>query len=755
MAAMVEDAPRDAPTTGDLVSNILRSCTNSEGLMLDESIQRVLKRNNELKMEVSAFFKHYYQEFLPMVDTSLSLESRARDIMTDTQRLTSLIEDNLNSQRLSDSAGKRQEGETRLKEITVTISFVESLLEVHKKLIKGREELKNSNYLGAAELTEAVAELMIEIRGLGCEAIVYRSLKEELDSLKSDIKFTLFEEWNKMVTWTALSSNGHHGIDFGILSSHTVPTESCEDFENVVSSLFTILEEGEWKARVKTYSQKLLVNILKPLLTNGEYRLEVESEMVDKIKMSIIKSPLVSIEDKLSSITTILTAVTKMIPLAHRSDWSSKLGKEIEPELYLLVHSLLSQSSPKTAEERTSYSMISETVLQLEESFVELGLVLREYTSLSDYTKNVDTHIVTQQCQDILDHTRLLLTRPLYQTTPVGGEDTTELLKKFKLRGKPQQKELEQHLQEKEISSFSLSFPSCLISSSTKDFVELFYDTLSKCESTSAATASQLYITSRDMIDLFIALSQSYRLTGETDPLVSVLQHNNYMYISHHLLIIRYQFSTSLPGQVPMTFVDFVPQLRRLAESCFLEEMGSQTSVIESFLKLSPSFNDIGSDPDKQESLTLAVCQSFNHIVSLSKTFTDVLPDELHKRCKYGLLNLLVSELIECTLSVEDFSVDDSNFLYTFLSSNVLEKWSADHRENGETEEAVADLCASWEKLKELVFVLKAEQEDIVSRWGKGEGPLSKHMTVPEVKHLIRASFKNTSRRAETLAKVT
>ena len=753
MAAMVEESPASG---GDLVSNILRSCTNSEGFMLDESIQRVLKRSNELKLEVSSFLKRYYHEFLPMADSSLSLENRARDVMTDTQRLTSLIEDNLNSQRLSDSAGKRQEGEDRLKEITVTIGFVESLLEVHQELTKAREELKNSNYLRAAKLTEAMTELMTEIRGLGCDAIVYRSLKEELDLLKSDIKLSLYEEWNKMVTWTPLSSSDH-STDSGILSSHTVPSESCKDFENVVSSLFTVLEEGEWRTRVKTYSQKLLDSIVKPLLANDEYRLEAQSEGEDKIKMSIMTSPSVSIEDKLCSVITILTAVTQMIPSAHRPDWSSKLGKEVEPELYLLVHSLLSQSSPKTAEERMSYSMISEAVLQLEECFVGLGLVMSEYTSLSDYTKNVDTHIVTQQCQDILSHTRLLLTRPLHETTAVGGADTTELLKKLKLskRVEPQQKDPQQYGIETDMLSLSFSFPSCLISSSTKDFIALLYETLSKCESASAATASQMYITGRDMIDLFIALSQSYRLTGENNPLVSVLQHNNYMYVSHHLLTLGHQFSGCLPGQVPITFIDVVPQLRRLAETCFLAEMGSQSSVIESFLKLSPSFNEIGSDPDKQESLTLAVCQSLNHIASLSKTFTDVLPVELHKRCKYGLLNILVSELIERTLSVEDFSVDDSNFLYTFLSSNVLEKWSADHRGRDEADEVIADLCLSWEKLKELVFVLKAEQEDIVSRWGRGEGPLSKQMSVSEVKHLIRASFKNTSRRAETLAKIT
>ena len=740
---------------GDFVSNILRKSNNSEGFMLDESIQRVLKRSTDLKLEVAGFLKQYYHEFLPMADVSLSLENRARDVMTDVQRLSTLIEDNLGSQRLSDSANKRQEGEGRLTEVTIMIGFIESLLEIHKQLIKGREEHTNGNYLKGAELVRGMEELMDDIRGLGCEAVVYHSLKEELILLKSDIIYSLYEDWNKAVTWTTVSSSSRDVTLF----SHTVPSESCKDFERLVVALLTVLEEGEWKVRVINYSRKLLDNILKPLLSNGALRLEAQLEGDNKIKMSLIEdSDPVSVEEKLCDVITVMTTVTQMIPETHRSNWSGKIGKEIEPELYLLVQSLLSQSSPKTAEERVNYSTISEAVLQLEESLTSLGVVKSDYTSLSDYTRNVDIHIVTQQCQDILSHARSLLTRPLHETTLVGVADTAEMLKGLELSQKlvidsiqPEDSQ-QARVKSMNIESLTFTFPSCLISSSTKELVSLLYETLSKCSSSSLSLSMRMYRTARDLVDLFIAVSQSYLLEVEADTLVPVLKHNNYMYVSHHLLTLGHQFGPSLPKGVHVTFVDVIPQLRRLAENCFLAEMESQSDTLSSFFKSAPSFEDIGSDPVKQESLTVTVSKSLNHIVNLSKRYSGALPKELHKRCKYGLLNELVSELIGRSLAVEDLSVEDSNFLYTFLTLDVLEKASA--ALVGEGEDG-PELCPNWEKLKELVFVLKAEQEDIVSRWDKGEGPLAKRMSVSEVKHLIRASFKNTSRRADTLSKIT
>ena len=64
-------------------------------------------------------------------------------------------------------------------------------------------------------------------------------------------------------------------------------------------------------------------------------------------------------------------------------------------------------------------------------------------------------------------------------------------------------------------------------------------------------------------------------------------------------------------------------------------------------------------------------------------------------------------------------------------------------------------LCVQTERLKELAFVLNASQLDIVKRWDSGKGELTKQFSAGEVKHLIRALFRNTDRRANTLAKIT
>lgn len=69
-------------------------------------------------------------------------------------------------------------------------------------------------------------------------------------------------------------------------------------------------------------------------------------------------------------------------------------------------------------------------------------------------------------------------------------------------------------------------------------------------------------------------------------------------------------------------------------------------------------------------------------------------------------------------------------------------------------EDAIPGICPNWERLKELIFVLGASQNDIVNRWDSGKGPLAKQLSVSEMKQLIRAIFKNTERRANTLTKI-
>lgn len=59
-----------------------------------------------------------------------------------------------------------------------------------------------------------------------------------------------------------------------------------------------------------------------------------------------------------------------------------------------------------------------------------------------------------------------------------------------------------------------------------------------------------------------------------------------------------------------------------------------------------------------------------------------------------------------------------------------------------------------WMKLVQLKMILGASLLQIAEHWSEGKGPLTVNFKPEEVKHLIRALFQNTDRRATALASI-
>lgn len=67
-------------------------------------------------------------------------------------------------------------------------------------------------------------------------------------------------------------------------------------------------------------------------------------------------------------------------------------------------------------------------------------------------------------------------------------------------------------------------------------------------------------------------------------------------------------------------------------------------------------------------------------------------------------------------------------------------------------ENLINRFVGKWQKLLELIKMLEASLKDIEDRWADGKGPLAHEFTSTQVKHLIRALFQNTERRAALLS---
>lgn len=60
-------------------------------------------------------------------------------------------------------------------------------------------------------------------------------------------------------------------------------------------------------------------------------------------------------------------------------------------------------------------------------------------------------------------------------------------------------------------------------------------------------------------------------------------------------------------------------------------------------------------------------------------------------------------------------------------------------------------IVKSWSRFNQLKMILGASLLEITQHWAEGTGPLTMNFRAEEIKHLLRALFQNTKRRAEAL----
>lgn len=59
-----------------------------------------------------------------------------------------------------------------------------------------------------------------------------------------------------------------------------------------------------------------------------------------------------------------------------------------------------------------------------------------------------------------------------------------------------------------------------------------------------------------------------------------------------------------------------------------------------------------------------------------------------------------------------------------------------------------------WAKFNELQLILGAGLREVDDRWADGKGPLALEFSADQVRHLVRALFQISDRRAVLLAKI-
>jgi centromere/kinetochore protein ZW10 len=745
---------------GTLVSSIVQKVTTHDQKVIDESIEKLSKRSAHLKGELFELVKQHYVNFDLQVSTTVALEQRVQEARDEYQRIVRHIEQDLNT-RISKSSEERAEKESRLKETQSRIAFVQRLFDIYQAVENSRTDLQCGKYVSAAEHLSSTIKSLSEIAKEGCDAKVFRALKTEHAMVMSDLTVQLQEKWQKFVSWSPKVIPSDPGLELLSRVELHVPSHQGQgQRKDVIVAMKVLASAGIWEQRAEVFARKLLLCIIKPLIVHNTLQ-ATRSKSKDGLllRLSKVSGPEgTSIPQLYETLLCVLSVVRLVVAKEYEREWLEVIGRILCPEIEeLVIANRLSTSIPRNSSELEQYEAVRIRAKGFEEELVKMGMVEDgKMCKMSEYASDVNIHFVNQKNQDILVKARSILLQPLHNTVMVTNVDPFSKLEDIFPVPDSDKITDEEPGQAFDIAQLNFVFPKCAVSRSVVDFVDHLYETLKEC--CHGSDAVQGFCLARNMVDLFCAVLSSHHSAaiGEL-PRMAAVQHNNCMYLAHHLMTLGHQFHSRLPPPLnsqTTTFVDQVPLVRAMGVECFLAEMKKQQSCLLDFLKSFGSFSGVSRDSHR-DIVRRSLQKALLHVSKLSKVYLEVLPINIHHKAVGSLLNILVSEVIRMIMSMEDMAADDATEIHALLSV-VLEKAPKTLLLTSEEEvDSISTYCNNWEKFQKLAVILNASLLEIVGLWEEGKEGVAMVFSVSEVRSLIKALFRNTEHRASALNKIT
>uniref|UniRef100_A0A8C3UIX8 Zw10 kinetochore protein n=1 Tax=Catharus ustulatus TaxID=91951 RepID=A0A8C3UIX8_CATUS len=706
-----------AAREGSLVAAVLEHSGRLDKEHLGARVGRLSRRVEELKGEVCTMINKKYVEFLPSMRGAEELVTQVEGLASNIDQLKAHIENEV-QRDLNVAGAEFTELKQQLERDTLVLSVLKKLQEFDTAVKEFHSALLEEQYVAAAQqLEKARSSLRTLESRKGFELKVLKALGKELVVQTQNIIYHLWQEWQKLIVWKLPPSKGSSSLEAVVLSElhlHTVP---AQDKDTAVPPMQAVLQAlavlGELHYKLKDFGHFLLQYILKPLILHPSLE-PVSEEQPDVFilrfrsqELALDEASPMEVFDKIKLVFEVLQKCLLNVALEQpgegRVTLAELLGELIWEELSdCLIHNCLVKSIPTNSSKLEQYKEVIKSTEEFEKALKKMQFLKEDTTALLKYACNVNSHFANKKCQDVIMAARSLMTSEIHNTVKITPDSSVALpelpdpgsgdhLKMH--RASPLHSGLVNLGSESRLSPLTLSLPTCRISSSVQQLVQLAYHTLLEATASTDLCCLQLFNCVRDVFQLFCEVVPTYhRETLQKLPQLAAIHHNNCMYIAHHLLTLGHQFRYSSAGvlsSVAVTFVDLVPGFRRLGNF--------PPAPLASQEQLSVQQDDISAE-------------DADRLYSLCRTMVEEGPQ-------------VFTPLLE----------EDKNKKY---------------------QEEVPVYVQNWMTFKELMIILQANLQEIVDQWADGKGPLAKEFSAAEVKSLIRALFQNTERRAAALAKI-
>ncbi|NWZ68053.1 ZW10 protein, partial [Acrocephalus arundinaceus] len=741
--------------------------------------------------EVCTMINKKYREFLPSMQSAEELVAQVEGLANNIDLLKAGIENEV-QRDLNVAVAEFTELKQQLERDTLVLSVLKKLQEFDMAIKECNSALLEKQYVAAAQQLEKARSSLRSLESRrGFELKILKALGTELTVQTQNMIYHLGEEWQKLIVWKLPPSKGSSSLEAVVLSElhlHTVPPQ---DEDTAVPPVAAVLQAlavlGELHSKLKDFGQLLLQYILKPLISHPslqpvpEEQPEVFILRFRSQELALDESSPMEVFDKIKLVFEVLHKYLLNVPLEQpgegrregRVTLAELLGELIWEELSdFLIHNCLVNSIPTNSSKLEQYKEVIESTEEFEKALKRMQFLKEDTTALLKYACNVDSHFANKKCQDVIMAARNLMTSEIHNTVKITPDSSVALLE---LPDPGSGDHLKLHSpssllhngtvnlgSESRLSPFTLCLPTCRISSSVQQLVELAYHTLLEATASTDLCCVQLFDCVRNIFQLFYEVVPTYhRENLQKLPQLAAIHHNNCMYIAHHLLTLGHQFryrGTGVLCNGAATFVDLVPAFRRLGMECFLAQMRVQKGEILERLSSARNFSNMD-DEENYCAANKAIKQVLHQLRRLGKVWQDVLPVNVYCKAMGALLNTALAEIVTRIAALEDISAEDADRLYSLCRIMVQEGPQVftpllEEDKNKKYQEEVPVYVHKWMTFKELMIILQANLQEIVDQWADGKGPLAEEFSAAEVKSLIRALFQNTERRAAALAKI-
>lgn len=144
-----------------------------------------------------------------------------------------------------------------------------------------------------------------------------------------------------------------------------------------------------------------------------------------------------------------------------------------------------------------------------------------------------------------------------------------------------------------------------------------------------------------------------------------------------------------------------------------------------------------------------AIRQCLRQLELLKNVWQTILPEVVYNKTLANILNDICAEIIRRIMIIDDVPSAVATGLVEILA-NIIDRAPTIFQDPLQ----VSVIVKSWTKLVQLKMILNSSLANITQQWSEGMGPLTLHYKAEEVKHLIRALFQNTDRRANALSTI-